>query len=245
MSVTMPHIQLPDNLGIPNVILPGDLDRVDRVAACLEQPEALAFNREYKSVRGLYHGVPVLVMSTGMGGPSTAIAVEELARIGVQRMLRIGSCGALTDQLNLGDLVLVQAAVRNDGTSAGYAPLSYPAVADLEVLTACQRAATALNASHMVGLARSHDCLYGDNNPSLYEEWSRRGVIASDMETASLFVVGRLRGVQCGSILNVVAGFHKDVAESVGLYQSGAEATAAGEHREILTALEALVLLNR
>lgn len=79
-------------------------------------------------MRGLYHGVPVLVMSTGMGGPSTAIAVEELARIGVQRMLRIGSCGALSDQLNLGDLVLVQAAVRDDGTSAGYAPLSYPAV---------------------------------------------------------------------------------------------------------------------
>ena len=245
MSVTMPHIQLPDNLGIPNVILPGDPDRVDRVAACLEQPEALTFNREYKSVRGLYHGVPVLVISTGMGGPSTAIAVEELARIGVQRMLRIGSCGALTDRLNLGDLVLVQAAVRDDGTSAGYAPLSYPAVADLEVLTACQHAATALNASHMIGLARSHDCLNGDNNPSLYEEWSRRGVIASDMESSALFVVGRLRGVQCGSILNVVASFHKDVAESVGLYQSGAEAPAAGEHREILTALEALVLLNR
>lgn len=245
MSEMMPHIQLPAGLEIRNAILPGDPGRVDRVAACLEQPEALAVNREYKSVRGLYHGVPVLVMSTGMGGPSTAIAVEELARSGVQRMLRIGSCGALTDQLNLGDLVLVQAAVRDDGTSAGYAPLAYPAVADPEVLVACQHVAAALHIPHTTGLARSHDCLYGDNNPALYEEWSRRGVISSDMETATLFVVGRLRGVQCGSLLNVVAEFHKDVAQSVDRYQSGAEATAAGERREILTALEALVLLNR
>ena len=241
----MAHIQLPDDLGIENAILPGDPARVDRVAACLEQPRQLMFNREYKSVSGLYHGTPMLVISTGMGGPSTAIAVEELSRIGVRRMIRIGSCGALSPRLNLGDLVLVQGAVRDDGTSAGYAPVAYPAKADYEVLTACNHAAEALKAPHTIGLARSHDCLYGVNNPALYEEWSRRGVIASDMETATLFVVGRLRGVQCGSILNVVAGFHKDVAESVGQYQSGEEATADGEHREILTALEALALLNR
>lgn len=245
MAERMPHIQLPADLGVESAILPGDPARVDRVAACLEQPRLLTFNREYKSMCGLYQGTPVLVISTGMGGPSTAIAVEELARIGVRRMIRIGSCGALSPRLNLGDLVLVQAAVRDDGTSAGYAPVSYPAAADYDVLRACDSAAAALDAPHTIGLARSHDCLYGANNPALYEEWSRRGVIASDMETAPLFVVGRLRGVQCGSILNVVAGFHKDVAESVGQYQSGEEATAAGEQREIRTALEALALLNR
>lgn len=245
MADRMPHIQLPSDLGIEGAILPGDPARVDRVAAHLEQSEPLVFNREYKSVRGLYHGTPVLVISTGMGGPSTAIAVEELARMGVRRMVRIGSCGALSPDLNIGDLVLVSGAVRDDGTSAGYAPVSYPAVADFDLLGACDRAAAALGAPHTIGLARSHDCLYGDNNPALYEEWSRRGVIASDMETATLFVVGRLRGVRCASILNVVAGFHKDVAESVGQYQSGEEATAAGETREILTALGALDLLNR
>lgn len=244
MGRLMPHIQLPEDLGIADAILPGDPARVDRVAAFLEQPQPLAFNREYKSVRGFWQGVPVLVISTGMGGPSTAIAVEELARIGVKRMIRIGSCGALSSRLDLGDLVLVQAAVRDDGTSAGYAPLSYPAAADAAVLEACRRAAGERNAFFSVGLARSHDCLYGDNNPALYREWSRRGVIASDMETATLFVVGRLRGVACGSILNVVAGFEKNVAESVGRYQSGEEATAAGERQEILTALGALALLN-
>ena len=107
MAVRMAHIQLPEDLGIEDAILPGDPARVDRVAALLEQPEELMFNREYKSVRGLWKGRPVLIISTGMGGPSTAIAVEELARTGVRQMIRIGSCGALTPTLDLGDLVLV------------------------------------------------------------------------------------------------------------------------------------------
>ena len=118
MAVRMAHIQLPEDLGIEDAILPGDPARVDRVAALLEQPEELMFNREYKSVRGLWKGRPVLIISTGMGGPSTAIAVEELARTGVRQMIRIGSCGALTPTLDLGDLVLVCGAVRDDGTTA-------------------------------------------------------------------------------------------------------------------------------
>ena len=207
MAVRMAHIQLPEDLGIEDAILPGDPVRVDRVAALLEQPEELMFNREYKSVRGLWKGRPVLIISTGMGGPSTAIAVEELARTGVRQMIRIGSCGALTPTLDLGDLVLVCGAVRDDGTSAGY--------------------------------------LYRDDNPALYETWSRRGVIASDMETATMLVVGRLRGVRCASILNVVAGFHKNVAESVGRYQNGEQAAAAGEHLEICTALDALDVFHQ
>ena len=213
MAVRMAHIQLPEDLGIEDAILPGDPARVDRVAALLEQPEELMFNREYKSVRGLWKGRPVLIISTGMGGPSTAIAVEELARTGVRQMIRIGSCGALTPTLDL--------------------------------LNACRTAARRQQAPYQIGIARSHDCMYRDDNPALYETWSRRGVIASDMETATMLVVGRLRGVRCASILNVVAGFHKNVAESVGRYQNGEQAAAAGEHLEICTALDALDVFHQ
>ena len=163
MAVRMAHIQLPEDLGIEDAILPGDPARVDRVAALLEQPEELMFNREYKSVRGLWKGRPVLIISTGMGGPSTAIAVEELARTGVRQMIRIGSCGALTPTLDLGDLVLVCGAVRDDGTSAGYLPAEYPAVPDLDLLNACRTAARRQQAPYQIGIARSHDCMYRDH----------------------------------------------------------------------------------
>lgn len=236
----MPHIALPEDLGIGCAVLPGDPARVERVARYLENTEPLAFNREYKSIRGRFHGVEVLVISTGMGGPSTAIAVEELAGIGVHTMVRIGSCGALQPELKLGDLVLVSGAVREEGTSVGYAPLSYPAVPDYFLLSACRESAQALQVPCHIGIGRSHDCLYGDSNPSIYQEWSKRGVIASDMETAALFVTGTIRGVRTASILNVVSGYQGNVAENVGKYQSGEEATALGEKNEILTALMAL-----
>lgn len=116
---------------------------------------------------------------------------------------------------------------------------------DLDLLNACRTAARRQQAPYQIGIARSHDCMYRDDNPALYETWSRRGVIASDMETATMLVVGRLRGVRCASILNVVAGFHKNVAESVGRYQNGEQAAAAGEHLEICTALDALDVFHQ
>lgn len=245
MEQLLPHLQISTQLGIRAAILPGDPARVDRVGALLRDVQPLAFNREYKSLRGWYGDTEVLVVSTGMGGPSTAIAVEELARAGVRDLIRIGSCGALDPGLNLGDLVLVSGAVRDDGTGNGYAPPAYPAVPNLDLLCACRTAAAELAHPHTVGLARSHDCLYADTNPEVYAAWSARGVQASDMETATLFVVGRLRGLRTASILNVVAGYHKDVAESVGRYQSGEQATAAGETAEMQVALRALRLVQR
>ena len=131
----MPHIRLPENLGIRYAVLPGDPARAERAAGYLKDAKLLAFNREYKSYSGLWNGVPVLVMSTGMGGPSMAIAVEELRKTGVEAAVRIGSCGALQPKAGVGDLVMVEAAVRDEGTSLGYAPLSYPAIADHRLVT--------------------------------------------------------------------------------------------------------------
>ena len=197
----MPHIQLPENLGIRYAVLPGDPARAERAAGYLKDAKLLTFNREYKSYSGFWNGVPVLVMSTGMGGPSMAIAVEELQKIGVEAAVRIGSCGALQPEVRVGDLVMVEAAVRDEGTSLGYAPLSYPAVADHRLLTACEESAKEAGCRFHTGIARSHDCLYRDDNPVIYEEWAKKGVLASDMETAALFVVGRIRGMRTASIL--------------------------------------------
>lgn len=240
----MPHIQLPQDLGISCAILPGDPGRVDRAAAFLDEAEFLSFNREYKSIKGVYHGVPVLIMSTGMGGPSAAIAIEELSRIGVKAAVRIGSCGALLPQLQLGDLVLVKGAVRDEGTSLGYAPLSYPAVPDFDLLAALRDSAAELGIPWHMGIVRSHDCLYRDENPEIYEAWARKGVAASDMETAALFVTGGIRGVRTASVLNVVSCSGGQVSRDIGQYAAGEDRTACGEEREILTALGALEKIN-
>lgn len=130
-----PHIHLDEGTGIRCAILPGDPARVERIAAYLDDVRDHGSHREYRSISGTWRGVPVLAMSTGMGGPSAAIAVEELRRIGVESLIRIGSCGALQTGIAVGDLILVQAAVREEGTSQAYVPAAYPAVSDAALLT--------------------------------------------------------------------------------------------------------------
>lgn len=240
-----PHIQLDGSMAAKYAILPGDPARVLRVAKQMEQVEELAFNREYRSVRGTYQGVPILVMSTGMGGPSTAIGVEELHNLGVEAAIRIGSCGALQESIGLGDLILVQGTVRDDGASKTYLPPQFPALADAGLLRCCALSAKALSAPYHVGIARTHDGFYTDDEARISETWSRRGVLGSDMETAALFTVAHLRGMKAASILNNVVLWGSSTAEGVGSYAGGADRTAIGEHNEITVALEALVRLDR
>ena len=241
----MPHLKLRDDLGIPYAILPGDPARVERIAEQLEDVEELEFNREYKSIAGTYKGIRVLAVSTGIGGPSTGIAVEELARIGVTHAIRIGSCGALQPECTLGDLILVTGAIRDDGTSAAYVEAQYPAIPDFDLLSACRESAVAENIPYHLGICRSHSCLYGDRNPELYSYWAGKRAIASDMETAVLFVLGSLRGVRTASILNVVAASQSSVAEDIGKYAAKEAISMSGEEREILTALEAFTRIQK
>lgn len=237
-----PHIQLEDDLNIRYAILPGDPGRVERIGAFMEGTEYLGFSREYKSLRGRYRGVDILVMSTGMGGTSTAIGIEELRRIGVTHILRVGSCGALQSDIACGDLLIASGAVRDDGVSRAYVPESYPAAADAELLFDCMEAVKTLGFPHHVGIIRSHESFYLDNIMEINESWSARGVLGSDQETAAVLTVGRLRGMKAMSILNAVNAWKQNVAEGVGSYAGGANAAAEGERREILTALEAIVL---
>ena len=224
----MPHLKLRDDLGIQYAILPGDPARVERIAEQLEDGEELEFNREYKSIAGTYKGIRVLAVSTGIGGPSTGIAVEELARIGVTHAIRIGSCGALQKEIRLGDLILVQGAVRDEGTSRTYIDSIYPAIPDFELMNACVEVAEEEQIPAHVGMARSHDSFYTDR------------VLGCDMETAALFVIGKLRGVKTASVLNTVVEYEDNLEDNINNYTDGVNATVQGEKNEIHVALEAL-----
>lgn len=239
-----PHIQLDETLGARYAVLPGDPARLDRIAKQLEDVEELAFNREYRSLRGKYRGVPIVAMSTGMGGASAGIGIEELRRLGITAMIRIGSCGALQSGIALGDLILACGAIRDEGASKAYVDVRYPAVPDTALLTHCVAAARDSGWPAHVGVIHSHESFYIDTNDAESERWSQCGALGADMETAALFVIGRLRGVRTASILNNVVLWGQDTAGSIGDYAGGADMTAVGERREIHVALEALYRLS-
>ena len=159
-----PHIRLDDSIRARYALLPGDPARIDKIIPFLNNVKELAFNREFRSVSGTYKGVEVLAVSTGIGGSSASIAVEELSRIGVRAMIRIGSCGAMQTGIGLGDLIVVSAAVRDDGASQAYVDLRYPAVADFDLLSACVESAKENGFTHHVGIAHSHESFYIDDN---------------------------------------------------------------------------------
>lgn len=266
----MPHIQLDSSIRTAAAILPGDPARVDAIAEHLTDVRLEGCSREYKSITGNYKGTRILAISTGMGGPSTAICVEELADLGVTDMIRIGSCGALQGHLSLGQLVLCDRAVCDDGTSQTYtgyfryassdfremkpignsksgnadADFIQYAYADPALLNACIAAAKSLGFAHDVGPTRCHDALYLQQKPALDEFYSAKGIFASDMETAALFAVGAARNVRTASILNVVVEWKKDIKEGISSYKAGEDAAARGEENEIVTALEALHVMH-
>ena len=239
MPQLQPHIRLDSNHGALCALLPGDPARLDRLQPFLTDVQALACNREYRSLVGSYQGIRVLAVSTGIGGASAGIAVEELKNLGVVNMIRIGSCGALQPQVKIGDLVLVSGAVRDDGASKTYIDPIFPAVPDSALLFACVQAAKARNIRHHAGIARSHDSFYTDREAEIDAYWSQRGVLGADMETAALYTIGHLRGIRTMSILNNVVAFEEDTLDAIGSYVDGETAAMQGEAHEILVALDA------
>ncbi|MHB8614100.1 MAG: nucleoside phosphorylase [Candidatus Dormibacteraceae bacterium] len=191
------------------VLVPGDPARTVMIAKFLDGAKEMAFSREYRTFTGSVAGVPVSTMSTGMGGPSVAIGVEELCELGVHTFLRVGTCGAAQPEIKMGDLVIALGSVRSEGTPNGYVPTEYPAVASLDVVNALVDAARDSGAPYHVGIIRSVDALYSDLMPDSMprthlrdelEMWSRAGVLSNDMETSTLFVVARLRKLRAGTI---------------------------------------------
>ncbi|MBQ6493791.1 MAG: nucleoside phosphorylase [Erysipelotrichaceae bacterium] len=240
-----PHIQLDESVKATCALMPGDPKRVDVIAECLENVEELTFNREYRSIAGTYKGMRVIGISTGMGGSSVAIAVEELKNIGVHTMMRIGSAGAMQNNIGLGDLIIAEGAIREDGASRTYISENYPAVPDYRLIRHCAEVAEENGYEHHEGIVLSHESFYYDEDAENCARWSKKGVLGSDFETAALFVVGRLRNVHTASILNNVVLWGENTEESIGSYQSGEDRTAIGEKREILVALEAMYRLEK
>ena len=240
-----PHICLDETLGVRYAILPGDPRRAERIASHMSEVEDLGMNREYRSLVGAYRGARILAMSTGMGGVSTGIAVEELHNIGVTHAIRIGSCGALQKGIGLGDLILGCGAIRDDGASKAYVHTEYPAVADYQLLGLCAEAAKALDCPYHVGIIHSHESFYHEENDAESAYWSHKGALGADMESAALFTIGRLRGMKTASILNNVVVYGEDTADAIGGYVDGESLTARGEQNEIRVALEALYRLEQ
>lgn len=240
-----PHIRCCSNDTAKYAIMPGDPERVDRVKKFLDNPIDIAFNREYKSCSGFYKGVKVMVISTGIGGASTGIAVEELKNIGVQTLIRIGSCGALQSNIKLGELIIANSAVRDEGTSKAYVESSYPAVPDTDVLISLIESARELDCNYYCGKIRSHDSFYTDKEQEIDEYWRKKGVLGSDMESAALFVIGGIRNLKTASVLNVVVEYDGNLDTGINSYVNGESVTSLGEKKEILTVLEAIVKLDK
>ncbi len=195
-------------------ILPGDPGRCEQIAKHFDSPYHLTQNREYNIFCGELLGGRVSVCSTGIGGPSTAIAVEELFVCGVHTFIRIGTCGGISLDVKADDVVIATGAVRQEGTSHEYAPPEFPAVPNFEVLSALVEASKESEYRTHTGIVQCKDSFYGQHSPSRmpvatqllekWEAWKRLGVLASEMESAALFTVGSALGVRTGSVFHVV-----------------------------------------
>lgn len=210
----MHHLKIKKGDVARYVLLPGDPKRCALIAKFFDNPKLIADFREYVTITGTYKGVQVSVCSTGIGGPSASIALEELVMAGADTFIRVGTAGSLSLDVTLEDVVIAQAAVRDEGTSAQYITEDYPACADFSVVCALEEAAIKLNLPHKTGIVHSKDSFYAEIEPehSFFREneekklidYTRLGVLASEMEAAALFSVGALRRARTGAILKIV-----------------------------------------
>ena len=227
-------------------ILPGDPGRCPSIAALFDGAVKVAQNREFVTYTGTLLGEKVSVCSTGIGGPSASIAMEELHNIGADTFLRVGTCGGIDLDVRSGDVVVATGAIRFEHTSREYAPIEYPAVADFEVTTALVQAAKTLGKRTQVGVVQCKDAFYGQHSPARmpvsyellnkWEAWKRLHVKASEMESAALFVVADALQCRCGSCFHVVWNQER---EKAGLDQDMSEDTTAA----VQVGVEALKLL--
>jgi len=238
-----PHIKCGKGDVARYVLMPGDPERVLRIRGLLDKYEEIAFNREYRTITGTYNGVRVSACSTGIGGPSTCIAIHELANIGAEVFIRVGSCGVLVEKLRMGDIVIPSKSLCDDGTSKIYAKSKF-VTPDKVVFNALMSAAKRLEIRYYTGINRSHDSFYRSDQMEIEEKFHKEGFTSEDMETSTLFTGRKRLDLKTGSVLNVVATFGQKPEEGIKEYATGKEAAMAGEKKEIKVALEAVALLE-
>lgn len=234
----------PDDIA-PAVLLPGTPERIEKIAAVWDEATERAYHREYRTVTGSYEDVPITATSTGIGSPSAAIAVEELARIGAETLIRVGSCGAIDPDIAVGDLVITTGAVRQEGTSDEYVRDDYPAVADHEVVSALVAAAERLGHDYHVGLTMSADSFYPGQGRPGYEGFTAAGsetlidelravnVKNIEMEASAILTLASIYGLRAGAVCAVYAN------------RITGEFRTDGENRAAETASLAVTLLHR
>lgn len=242
------HIQVAAGEVGRYVILPGDPKRCAKIAAYLKDAKLIADNREYVTYTGTLDGVKVSVTSTGIGGPSASIAMEELHQCGADTFIRVGTSGGMQLDIKSGDLVVANGAIRNEGTTKEYAPIEFPAVPDFSVVSALVQAAKDQNQTYHVGVVQCKDSFYGqhspDTKPVSYElldkwnAWVQMGCLASEMESAAVFIVADYLKARAGSVLLVMANQERAKA---GLENPVVHDTDAA----IRTAIEAIRILIR
>ena len=216
------HIQCKEGDVGRYCILPGDPGRCEKIAAYFDDPVLVQSNREYTTYTGTLLGERVSVCSTGIGGPSAVIAMEELHAIGADTFLRVGTCGGIALQVQSDDVVIATGAVRHEGASREYAPIEFPAVSDYHVQEALVQAAKNLGKPWHAGVVQCKDSFYGQHDPARmpvsyelqakWEAWKRLGVLASEMESAALFCCAAALGVRCGSCFHVIWNQEREAA---------------------------------
>lgn len=202
------------------VILPGDPKRCEKIAKYFDDAKFVADNREYMIYTGSLLGEKVSVVSTGMGGPSAAIGMEELVQCGSDTFIRVGTCGGMQLDVQSGDLVVVTGSVRMEGTTKEYAPIEWPAVANYDIVIALSEAAKKLGVKYHRGVSECKDSFYGQHSPekspvsyeliNKWNAWIKLGCLASEMESAALFVVANALNVRCGTVLLTVANQERE-----------------------------------
>jgi uridine phosphorylase len=244
------HVHLrPEDIG-KYVLLPGDPGRCELIASYFDHPRFIASNREYTTYTGTLLGEPVSVTSTGIGCPSTAIAVEELIKLGAHTFIRVGTAGGVQDGARNGDLAIVTGAIRDEGTTPQYLPIEYPAIADPDVVLALRSAAIHSGLPYLVGISHTKDSFYGEIEPdrqpvadhllARWQAWKRGGAICSEMEASALLIIAGIQHKRAGGVMLVIG----DPTETVETPEEMARLQALLDvNRSIRVAVEAIKLL--
>jgi uridine phosphorylase len=240
------HVQLKSGDVGRYVLLPGDPGRCERIAAYFDSPKFISQNREYTTYTGTLLDEKVSVVSTGIGCPSTAIAVEELIRIGADTFIRVGTSGGMQPETKTGDIAIVTGAIRDEGTTRHYLPIEFPAVADVDVVLALREGVENLGFPHLVGIAQSKDSFYGeveadrmpvsDELKKRWMAWVKGGAICSEMEAAAIFIISSIHRKRAGGVMMMVCA-------GEGLPETEAEKELFHGDRAIKTAIEGLKIL--
>ncbi|MDJ1431191.1 nucleoside phosphorylase [Halostagnicola sp. A-GB9-2] len=199
---TQPHLLVDEGDLTDIALIPGDPGRVDRIASHCDESETIAQNREYKVVNATYNGRELTICSTGIGCPSAAIAIEELANVGVETFVRVGTTGALQSDIEIGDMIVATGAAKNEGTSKRYEAVEYPAVPDYDVLSGLVDAAEANDEDVHVGPIASDDAYYAETDEHV-ADWEDAGLLSVEMEAAAVFSLARRKGLRAGAICTV------------------------------------------